>query len=79
MTRPRWALVAVVREDGRAELLDAKSGRRPLGSVPLGRCLTAVTFSPDGNWLVTSGTDGRTRLWDSNRWVGAKLETGSQP
>lgn len=65
------ALSAIVTWDngsGLVRVWDARDGS-PLADevIAHGRALTRVRLTPDGRRLVTSGADGRIRLWDLTR------------
>lgn len=72
----RWLAIGV--RDGRIILFDAATGveRKRFVAVSLrkdrlafllreGHHVTALSFSPDGRWLISCGTDQRLRLWET--------------
>ncbi len=46
-------------------LWDARSGVLLVDPLQHEQSVTHVTFSPDGEWLVTASLDGTARLWDA--------------
>jgi len=71
------ALSAIVSWDngsGNVRIWDERDGR-PLSdeTIAQGRALMRVRLAPDGRRIVTSGADGRVRLWDLTRRTNQEL------
>jgi WD40 repeat protein len=63
---PDGGSLAVARQDGRVELIDAETLRRTGGFKAFDRTpATAIEFSPDGRQLAVAGVRGLLGLWDA--------------
>ncbi len=63
---PDGASLAVARQDGRVDLIDAQTLRRTGGFEAFDRTpATAIEYSPDGRWLAVAGGRGLVGLWDA--------------
>jgi WD40 repeat protein len=89
---PDGASVAVgTWQDGSLKVLDAATGRQRGESVTaVAGFVVSVAYTPDGQTIITSGTDGTVKLWDArtlaqlgatlphedNEWIDAHLVDG---
>jgi U3 small nucleolar RNA-associated protein 18 len=60
---PDGRLVAFVGNDGYVVLVDAHS-KHPIGTLKLNGSVRALAFTPDGEQIVASGSDGDVYRWD---------------
>jgi WD40 repeat protein len=61
------ALIATAGQDGKVRVYDGASYRELMTLPSHAGASTFVKFTPDGNWLVSAGDDGRVVRWDLRR------------
>jgi WD40 repeat protein len=55
---PRSDIAAIVAADNTIRLVDLVTGEHRVASIAHGRPITALSFTPDGGWLVSGAADG---------------------
>ena len=59
--------IVLLNRDGRIELFDISSWARPVKRLELLAAARSFAVSPDGNFVVSGGHDGRLWIWDGTK------------